>query len=271
MCPWALVRSCPLFTLSLLLSFSLCLSLSLSFFSSPSFCLGCPGVPGCFRHCWEPFPLFGVSLDACVVAGSASVSSFLSFSSLPPLFLLFSRAWHTYKQTRLLQQVSQRGLVCHWFAPFHLVPLSLAPTDVFPPFLSCLSVFMSLHPHPFLSLARAFVRTLACTHTRTRILLTTRFRWPRFVTMRFGSSVVPLHLVLLHRQPHTLFVCLVVLIFICLLCAHVCVTLGLTGNLSVLCRRARPVTSYLAQRSWDVTGEASRDALMCTCMLVFYL
>ena len=40
-------------------------------------------------------------------------------------------------------------------------------------FLSCPSVFMPLHPHPFLSLARAFVRTLACTHTRTRILLTT--------------------------------------------------------------------------------------------------
>ena len=55
----------------------------------------------------------------------------------------------------------------------------------------------------FLSLARTIVWTLVCTHTRTRTLLTTRFRWPRFVTMRFGSLVVPLHLVLLHRQPHT--------------------------------------------------------------------
>ena len=55
----------------------------------------------------------------------------------------------------------------------------------------------------FLSLARTIVRTLVCTHTRTRTLLTTRFRWPRFVTMRFGSSVVPLHLVLLRRQQHT--------------------------------------------------------------------
>ena len=55
----------------------------------------------------------------------------------------------------------------------------------------------------FLSLARTIVRTLVCTHTRTRTLLTTRFRWPRFVTMRFGSSVVPLHLVPFHRQPHT--------------------------------------------------------------------
>ena len=41
------------------------------------------------------------------------------------------------------------------------------------------------------------------TYTHAYSILTTRFRWPRFVTMRFGSSVVPLHLVLLHRQPHT--------------------------------------------------------------------
>ena len=74
----------------------------------------------------------------------------------------------------------------------------------------------------FLSLARTFARTLVCTHTRARILLTTRFRWPRFVTMRFGSSVVRLHLVLLHRRPHTLFVCLVSFMFICLFCARVC-------------------------------------------------
>ena len=69
------------------------------------------------------------------------------------------------------------------------------------PFMSfCLHVSSS---SSFLSLARTFVRTLVCTHTRTRTLLTTRFRWPRFVTMRFGSSVVPLHLVPFHRQPHT--------------------------------------------------------------------
>ena len=69
------------------------------------------------------------------------------------------------------------------------------------PFMSfCLHVSSS---SSFLSLARTIVRTLVCTHTRTRTLLTTRFRWPRFVTMRFGSSVVPLHLVLLPRQPHT--------------------------------------------------------------------
>ena len=30
-------------------------------------------------------------------------------------------------------------------------------------------------------------------------------------------------------------------------------------------RGTRPVTSNLAQRSWDVTGEAPEDALVCTC------
>ena len=83
-----------------------------------------------------------------------------------------------------------------------------------------------LHSFSFISLssclARPFLRTLAYTHTRMRILLTTRFRWPRFVTMRFGSSVAPLHLILLHRQSHTLFVCLVLFLFICLVCVHMC-------------------------------------------------
>ena len=95
-------------------------------------------------------------------------------------------------------------MVCHRFGPFHLVPSSLAPTDVFLSFLSGASVFMSRHPQPFFSLARTFARALVCTHTRTRILLETRCRYPRFVTMRFGSSVVPLHLVPLRRQLHTL-------------------------------------------------------------------
>ena len=102
-CPWTIVRSwehlpfSPLpFSPSLFLSFS-------SFLSSPSSL----GVPGCFRHSWEPF-LFGVSLDACVVAGSTFVSFFLSLSSLFLLPLpLFPRARRVYKQTRLLQQVFQ--------------------------------------------------------------------------------------------------------------------------------------------------------------------
>ena len=51
---------------------------------------------------------------------------------------------------------------CHRFAPFHLVPLSSAPADLFSffPFMSfCLHVS---------SLARTIVWTLVCTHTRTR-------------------------------------------------------------------------------------------------------
>ena len=87
-------------------------------------------------------------------------------------------------------------------------PLSFGSPFIRPHRLFSFFPFMSFCLHvssssSFLSLARTIVRTLVCTHTRTRTLLTTRFRWPRFVTMRFGSSVVPLHLVPFHRQPHT--------------------------------------------------------------------
>ena len=87
-------------------------------------------------------------------------------------------------------------------------PLSFGSPFIRPhrrlPFFSFMSFCLHVSSlSSFLSLARTIVRTLVCTHTRPRILLTKRFRWPRFVTMRFGSSVVPLHLVLLHWQPRT--------------------------------------------------------------------
>ena len=88
-------------------------------------------------------------------------------------------------------------------------PLSLGSPFIRPhrrffPFFSFMSFCLPVSSSSsFLSLARTFVRTLVCTHTRTRTLLTARFRWPRFVTMTFGSSVVPLHLVPFHRRPHT--------------------------------------------------------------------
>ena len=82
-CPWTIVRSWEHLPF-------LSLSLPLSFFPSlfPLFTLF-PGCPWMLRHSWEPF-LFGVSLDACVVAGSTFVSFFLSLSFLPspaPSFL----------------------------------------------------------------------------------------------------------------------------------------------------------------------------------------
>ena len=130
-------------------------------------------------------------------------------------------------------QSGQSKLKVHWnlsgplflpFSPFLFSPSSLLRSVLTSKPCFCNRFFTPLHPHPFLSLVRTFVRTLACTHTRTCILLTTRFRWPRLVTMRFGSSVVPLHWVLLHRQPHTLFVCLVFLIssasFACTCASH---------------------------------------------------
>ena len=88
-------------------------------------------------------------------------------------------------------------------------PLSLGSPFIRPhrrffPFFSFMSFCLHVSSSSsFLSLARTIVRTLVCTHTRTRTLLTARFRWPRFVTMRFGSSVVPLHLVPFHRRPLT--------------------------------------------------------------------
>ena len=73
-------NTCPF---SFFFPLSLSLSFFLSFFLSSLHLPSSLGVPGCFRHSWEPF-LFGVSLDACVIAGSTFASSFLSFSFLPP-------------------------------------------------------------------------------------------------------------------------------------------------------------------------------------------
>ena len=206
-CPWTIVRSwehlpfSPLpFSPSLFLSFSLSSLHPLPWVSLDAFVLPFWCVPGRLCRSWE---------HLCFLL------SFPLFSSSPSP--LFPRARRVYKQTRLLQQVFLMRFGCHRF-----VPVS-APTDVFSffSFMSfCLHVSSS---SSFLSLARTIVRTLVYTHTRTRTLLTTRFRWPRFVTMRFGSSVVPLHLVLLHRgnDTHTC-VCLVLFIFICPFCAHMC-------------------------------------------------
>ena len=140
----------------------------------------------------------------------------------------------------------------------------------------CLHVFSS---SSFLSLARTFVRTLVCTHTRTRTLLTTRFRWPRFVTMRFGSSVVPLHLVPFHRRPHTplsvLSFSFSSVPFACA-CAYllsgqdgghtclpsgrrVCVTLGIIGNVKVWNRGTEHSLANSVQRSYALEWDARTD------------
>ena len=128
-------------------------------------------------------------------------------SFFPSLFFLplplFPRARRVYKQTRLLQQVFLMR-----FGLSSACPRSFGSPFIGPHRRFSFFSFMSFCLHvssssSSLSLARIIVRTLVCTHTRTQTLLTSKFRWPRFVTMRFGSLVVPLHLVLLHRQPHT--------------------------------------------------------------------
>ena len=137
-----------------------------------------------------------MSLDACVVAGSTFVSFFLSPCPL------FPRARRVYKQTGLLQQV--------FLMRFGLS--SVCSRSFGSPFIGPHRRFFPLFFHVFLSSCLfILILSFSCAHFRpdlslytcTRTLLTARFRWPRFVTMRFGSSVVPLHLVPLHRQPHT--------------------------------------------------------------------
>ena len=144
-----------------------------------------------------------MSLDACAVAGNTFAPFSPSFSFLlPPPFL--ARGVFTSKLgfcNRFLNEVwTVIGLPPFIWFPFHPPPRTFFFPSFFPFMSFCLHVSSS---SSFLSLARTFVRTLVCTHTRTRTLLAARFRWPRFVTMRFGSSVVPLHLVPFHRQPHT--------------------------------------------------------------------
>ena len=98
------------------------------------------------------------------------------------------------------------------------------------------------------------VRTLVCTHTRTRTPLTTRFQVAQVFTMRWASSGVPVHLVPFSFQPHAPLSRLVLLscLHSFVLRAHtytfaftldfslpsgrrVCVTLGITGILLDCC------------------------------------
>ena len=166
------------FLLSPPLSFFVSLSLSLSFLSLPS----CLGVPGCFRHSWEPFSSsLGVSLDACVVAGNTVVFSFFSpFSPHPSL----PRAQCTYTQTRSLQQVLNEvwlSSVCvsfMWFPVFHRVSRS---HTFFSSFLSCPPVFTSGH----LSLSFVCMHMGSGLSVYVRNLLQLRFQVAQVFTMRW--------------------------------------------------------------------------------------
>ena len=142
-CPWTIIRSwehLPFLSLSL----SLSLSFLLSFLSSPS-SLGVPGcfviagspsfwcVPGRMCRSWEHLCLF---------------LSFPLFSSSP--CPLFPHARRVYKQTRLLQQVFLMRFGLSSVCPRSFGSPFIGPhRPFFSSFLSCLSVFMSLHPHPF--------------------------------------------------------------------------------------------------------------------------
>ena len=132
------------------------LSLSLScfsFFPSPS--ISCLGVPGCFRHSWEPFSSsLGVSLDACVVAGNIVVSFF--FSSFPSSLPTPPNKRGIYN--RFFNEV---WLVIGWALSFG--SLFIAPLQTsFRSFLSCPFCLRVPSSSPFSSLARTSVRPLLC-------------------------------------------------------------------------------------------------------------
>ena len=138
--PWTTVRSWEHLPFSFLSSpfLSLCLFPLFTFF------LGCPWM---LRHSWEPF-LFGVSLDACAVAGNTFTSFSPSFFSPPPLPSPTSRVAYLQANQAFATGFSMRfGLssVCPLSFGFPFIP----PHRRFPFFLSCPSVFTSLHPHPF--------------------------------------------------------------------------------------------------------------------------
>ena len=87
--------------------------------------------------------------------------------------------------------------------PLHLVPLSSLPlhTPLFPLFFhvllsSCLVI------SSFSSFARTVVPALVCTCTSTYSTFKHRFQVAQVFTMRWTSSVVPVHLVPLSFQPH---------------------------------------------------------------------
>ena len=110
---------------------------------------------------------------------------------------------------------SQWDLVVHRFVPIHLLSLSLASTYRFP-LCSCPSCLHALSSSSFTSFARAPVRAV---DTRVCFLERIWLRCPRLVTMRFGLSAVPLHLV-----PTTylfVFLALSFLLFLHHLRAHV--------------------------------------------------
>ena len=163
-----------------------------------------------------------MSLDACVVAGSTFVSffsSFLLFSSSP--FPLFPRARRVYKQTRLLQQVSNEVWIVIGLSPFIWFPFHRPPQTFFILFFhvflsSCLFILI-------LSFSCAYFRPDLSLHTYTHAYSTYNEVqvaqvcynevWFIGCPSSLGSSS--------SATTHT-FVCLVLFMFICPFCVHMC-------------------------------------------------
>ena len=128
--------------------------------------------------------------------------------------------------------------------PLHLVPFSsLSPfTHLWFPLFFHVLLPSCLVISSFSSFARTLVPALVCTCTSTYIL--NRFQVAQVFTMRWGSSVVPVHLVSLSLQPHTFLSRLVLLLMsssFCLCRAHIYTTvLACVFYLPPSGRRATP-------------------------------
>ena len=111
----------------------------------------CLGVPGCFRHSWEPVSFsLGVSLDACVVAGNTFVffCSFLSFLLSLPLPPSCTTCLHT---NEALQQVFNEVWFHRFLSPSFGSPFSscFPLTHLFPLFSFTSLCLHVLSSHPF--------------------------------------------------------------------------------------------------------------------------
>ena len=153
-----------------------------------------------------------MSLDACVVAGSTFVSFFLSLSFLPPPAPSFLARGVLYKQTRLLQQV--------FLMRFGLS--SVCPRRRFFP----------LFFHVFLSSCLfILILSFSCAHFRPDLSLYT-YTHAYFTYSEVQVAQVRYNEVWLIGCPSSLgsfssatthtFVCLVLLLFICPFCVHMC-------------------------------------------------
>ena len=137
----------------------------------------------------------------CVVAATEA-----SQGSLEPVPFLGAHTQYTCKRGEVFLGVSNEVRLRRFSSPpfgslFILFPFY---TLLVSSFLSCPPVFMS--GHLILFFVCAHIGPGLSVYVQLYIHLKHRFQVAQVFTMRWGSSVVPVHLVSLSLQPHTFFV-----------------------------------------------------------------